>query len=117
MVFLAHSVHLFLQVFPEMSYLSHITRNGVELFFSLSGFLIGNILIRSFRESGSMPDVLLAFYKRRWFKTLPLYYLGIAINLAVGIFITGNYRDFNWKFLFFLQNVSEAKFWFFPISY
>ena len=47
---------------------------GVELFFVLSGFLIGRILIedvlpeRSWRSLGR-------FYIRRWLRTLPPYYL------------------------------------------
>lgn len=50
---------------------------GVELFFALSGFLIGGIIIKNI-VNVSYEDVLKEikiFWIRRWFRTLPLYYL------------------------------------------
>lgn len=46
---------------------------GVELFFALSGLLIGRLLID---VAGSEPSArqLLIFLVRRWMRTLPLYY-------------------------------------------
>ena len=45
---------------------------GVELFFVLSGFLIGGILFRSIAEAGVFtPAALRGFWLRRWFRTLP----------------------------------------------
>ena len=50
--------------------------DGVELFFVLSGFLIGGILIRSYEKAGRFDQrLLLNFWTRRWFRTLPNYYL------------------------------------------
>lgn len=118
MLLITHSLHFFSNFFPPTSYLSYLVRNEVELFFALSGFLIGNILIKQF-SSGvkSISSELVRFYKRRWFRTLPVYYLAVVINLVVGYFITDNYHDFSWKFLCFVQNVNLAYFWFFPASY
>lgn len=49
---------------------------GVELFFVLSGYLIGTILLRSFdRPEGA---ALGRFWARRWLRTLPPYYLVVA---------------------------------------
>ena len=48
-------------------------RAGVELFFSLSGFLIGSILINT-AEKGLDPRSVGGFLFRRWMRTLPLYY-------------------------------------------
>ncbi|MBD2752359.1 acyltransferase family protein [Spirosoma validum] len=54
----------------------HLLPDGVELFFVLSGFLIGGILIRSYEKKGRFDrDLLLNFWTRRWFRTLPNYYL------------------------------------------
>lgn len=46
---------------------------GVELFFALSGFLIGTILIRLF-DKGATPAGLGRFWFRRWMRTLPAYF-------------------------------------------
>ena len=57
----------------------HLVPDGVELFFVLSGFLIGGILIRSYEKKGYFDRSLLVnFWTRRWFRTLPNYYLVLA---------------------------------------
>ena len=48
---------------------------GVEFFFVLSGFLIGGILIKDFSNGGVNIPVIANFWIRRWFRTLPVYYL------------------------------------------
>ncbi|MDQ6655226.1 MAG: acyltransferase [Verrucomicrobiota bacterium] len=53
---------------------------GVELFFVLSGFLIGQILIGEGEQLGTFRNVGL-FYVRRWFRTLPLFFLFLAVNV------------------------------------
>lgn len=54
--------------------------DGVELFFVLSGFLIGGILIRSYeKEGGWSGRNILNFWTRRWFRTLPAYLLVLTI--------------------------------------
>jgi peptidoglycan/LPS O-acetylase OafA/YrhL len=57
---------------------------GVEMFFLLSGYLIGAILIKSLlgEHLNSLRDVM-AFWKRRWFRTLPNYYLFLILMLLV----------------------------------
>ena len=56
---------------------------GVELFFVLSGFLIGDILIRSAaRQSRFDFRDLAEFWTRRWFRTLPNYYWFLALYLV-----------------------------------
>lgn len=68
---------------------------GVELFFSLSGFLIGSILLQ--QETYQIKKVL-HFWKSRWLRTLPLYYVAL-----IAFYFCTNDTDFSWKFLFFLQ--------------
>src|SRR5579862_7047641 len=46
---------------------------GVELFFCLSGFLIGGILL-DLEAAGASFRRVWVFYIRRWMRTLPLYY-------------------------------------------
>jgi peptidoglycan/LPS O-acetylase OafA/YrhL len=83
--------------------------NGVELFFVLSGFLIGSMLIKAFEKSeGFGFRTIGTFWIRRWFRTLPNYYLVLLLNIFVvylGI-IHEDFSQFNWKFFFFMQNFS-----------
>jgi peptidoglycan/LPS O-acetylase OafA/YrhL len=83
--------------------------NGVELFFVLSGFLIGGMLIRIFEKSDSFGIKTMGkFWIRRWFRTLPNYYLVLLINIFIVYFgiIHEDFSHFNWKFFLFLQNFS-----------
>jgi peptidoglycan/LPS O-acetylase OafA/YrhL len=50
---------------------------GVDLFFLLSGFLIGN---QAFKTSDSTPNPILTFIVKRLFRTLPLYYVVLFTN-------------------------------------
>lgn len=53
---------------------------GVELFFVLSGFLIGGIIFRSIGANRFQSfDDLLFFWRRRWYRTLPNYFLFLCI--------------------------------------
>jgi peptidoglycan/LPS O-acetylase OafA/YrhL len=62
---------------------------GVELFFVLSGFLIGQILIRQGLGLGRVGNVAL-FYVRRWFRTLPLFFLFLLINIWIELQFRGH---------------------------
>ncbi|MEZ4907056.1 MAG: acyltransferase [Saprospiraceae bacterium] len=90
--------------------------DGVELFFVLSGFLIGGILIKQFQNSDSLGVRSIGnFWIRRWFRTLPNYYLILIINIIFVYFglIKEDFSQFNWRFFFFLQNFSQSFYGFF----
>ncbi len=58
---------------------------GMDLFFVLSGFLIGSILLHSI-EATTKAGALKRFYLRRIFRTFPAYYLSlIALVLIRGV--------------------------------
>lgn len=58
---------------------------GVDLFFVLSGFLIGANLLRSFHCEQSFWAVLKGYIPRRFFRIAPVYYLVLTIA-ALGLF-------------------------------
>jgi peptidoglycan/LPS O-acetylase OafA/YrhL len=90
--------------------------SGVDLFFVLSGFLIGGILL----DAKSAENFYVTFYGRRVFRIFPLYYLWLGIFLVVltlaNDFHTGPFVQtqvlrtlFNtdlplWPYPFFAQN-------------
>ena len=105
LVVMSHGGFIMGNVVPGFPFISMI--DGVELFFVLSGFLIGSILIRNYEENETFGrKELISFWKRRWFRTLPNYYLILLINVifvSTGL-IKGDINQFNWKFFFFVQN-------------
>lgn len=85
---------------------------GVQIFFVLSGFLIGQILINDFKNGGSV-STMLKFWKRRWYRTLPMYYLVLILK----ILFFGN--PYGWKMIvyFFFLQANFVGIDFFPVSW
>lgn len=90
--------------------------DGVELFFILSGFLIGSILIQLIHNN-ELNNVahILTFWKRRWFRTVPNYMLFLIVNVILVSLeiIDGDIEQFNLSFLFFFQNFYSGFFGFY----
>jgi peptidoglycan/LPS O-acetylase OafA/YrhL len=89
---------------------------GVEVFFVLSGFLIGTIFYNMYLKDDFKLSSVFYFLKRRWFRTLPNYYLFFIINIIIG-FIIGYPLPSLWKYLFFLQNLYTTMLPFYPDSW
>ena len=91
---------------------------GVEIFFLLSGYLIGAILINHLYSErlNSVGDAF-SFWKRRWFRTLPNYYLFLFLILLLARctdgYFPGEAKDYIW---FGQSLVSEHPF-FFPTAW
>jgi peptidoglycan/LPS O-acetylase OafA/YrhL len=71
---------------------------GMDLFFVLSGFLIGSILLRSLRKDGTQD--LRRFYLRRIFRTFPPYYIVLTI-LALAFPLTAlQKKHLVWEYVY-----------------
>lgn len=98
LVILTHSRRHLTFAFPDFSLPG--LWDGVALFFVLSGFLIGQMLIREkTREKG-----LMNFYRRRWFRTLPNYYLFALLHVGTYLLL-GIPEMIRWENFLFLQNL------------
>jgi len=88
--------------------------DGVSMFFVLSGFLIGGIILRSFENSPPGAHAVGRFWIRRWFRTLPNYFLILSILTAhhLATSETG-FRDL-WRYFLFVQNFASSHPPFFP---
>ncbi len=89
---------------------------GVEMFFVLSGFLIGGILLKLVVKNDLTFTSLLVFLKRRWFRTLPNYYLVLFINVLLSL-LFNYYSSSWWNYLFFGQNLINHNITFFTESW
>ncbi|AKF85402.1 hypothetical protein MFUL124B02_11785 [Myxococcus fulvus 124B02] len=76
---------------------------GVDLFFVLSGFLIGRQLLEPI-AAGERPH-LSAFYLRRLFRILPSYWVVLALYALVPAVRGAESMAPLWKFLTFTQNI------------
>lgn len=112
-----------LKAYYDGAFWHFLLPDGVELFFVLSGFLIGGILIRTYEKQGRFDGGLLVnFWTRRWFRTLPAYYLVLAglVGLALlqawrsGLHHTLPPAPTLVKYILFLQNFATYILAFFP---
>ncbi len=75
---------------------------GVDLFFALSGYLIGNQIFAAMRSEGGFS--LRHFYARRFLRTLPNFYFVLALFFLWPWFRVKGEMLPLWKFLTFTQN-------------
>ena len=89
---------------------------GVEFFFVLSGFLIGRIIYGIYIKEDYTIKSALGFLKRRWFRTLPNYFLILIINIIITISLGYSMPGLELYFVF-LQNGFSKMSTFFPESW
>jgi len=96
-------------------YVNYFVFDGVSIFFVLSGFLIGGILIKILNNHGLNIKLILNFWKRRWFRTLPNYFLILTVLLILSALFK---EDFvvtdKWEYYLFIQNLFTKHPIFFP---
>ncbi|CAE6811308.1 O-acetyltransferase OatA [Paraburkholderia domus] len=78
-----HAVHTDNFLIHIVEYpLKNFGREGVNLFFTLSGFLVGGLLLRQYAETGNIDAK--RFIIRRIFRIWPAYYILIAFHVLAG---------------------------------
>ncbi len=88
--------------------------DGVSIFFVLSGFLIGNILIKHFHQNGVNRTSIVDFWLRRWFRTIPTYFIVLGILTIISIFVDGRIPKSLGRYYTFTQNLTTVHPGFFP---
>lgn len=83
-------------------FLTAVGWTGVDLFFVLSGYLIGNQIFASLAKSRDLS--FKNFYSRRLLRTLPNYYVVLAIYYLFPLALSGEFRAPLWEYLTFTQN-------------
>ena len=104
LVVLSHGVVLW----PQNTTLSNVlsrTPDGVDLFFGLSGFLVGSMWLRAMHQ----PNWVTNFWRRWWLRTLPAYYAVLILSyVAVACGWIANDSTLPWwRFATFTQNTVE----------
>lgn len=95
--------------------LSYLVFDGVSIFFVLSGFLIGGILIKILERGKPSVACLFNFYIKRWFRTLPNYFLVLLVLVAIEYYLTSNFEISRVsKYFYFSQNLFTIHPDFFP---
>lgn len=88
--------------------------DGVSIFFVLSGFLIGGIILKIISTSGFTMKDILNFWIRRWFRTIPNYLFILLILILCQFLITKNIGHVNFRYFIFSQNLYQPHPLFFP---
>ena len=83
--------------------LSDIGWVGVDLFFVLSGYLIGNQIMSAIARGEDFS--LKLFFARRLLRTLPNYYVILAIYFIFPSVLGGSNTASIWRYLTFTQNI------------
>jgi len=82
---------------------------AVDMFFVLSGYLVGKLIL----EKQQNDNFFQVFYARRICRTLPIYFVCLAVNVMLMAAIAAPWTEFNgpfplWSYFTFTQNFFMA---------
>lgn len=91
---------------------------GVELFFALSGYLLGQIMWRIF-DKGISFEIVFNFWQRRWFRTVPNYFLFLFLMIPFHVYIKKDAIEWSVisEYFYFGQNLLKVSSFFYGISW
>lgn len=104
--------HSTLLLFPEknstvLTAIRFFGTIGVDLFFVLSGFLIGGLILKQLKVGKTAFKDFMYFWVRRWFRTLPNYFLILILNVIIFYILYQIVIDDIGYFFVFLQNFAN----------
>jgi peptidoglycan/LPS O-acetylase OafA/YrhL len=91
--------------------------DGVGIFFVLSGFLIGKILIQTFEKTSFNWVDIKVFWFKRWSRTLPNYYFFLILIAIINYQTVIRIGKNIYLYFFFLQNIDHNPQYFFGWSW
>ncbi len=106
--------HLQSWLSPSFGPVAQFGWTGVDLFFVLSGFLIGAQLLKAHAADG---PILWPFYRRRLFRILPLYLTVVAIYFLWRGCREGGAPAPLWQLLTFTENLFYDASWYHSFSH
>lgn len=105
LVLLSHGRRLLFPIFPDAQLFKFGGFLGVEIFFVLSGFLIGSIIIEKSSQSDSRWRWIPKFWGRRFLRTYPNYLLFLLLNwLIIDTWRPESTPDL-WRYMTFTQSL------------
>ncbi len=90
---------------------------GVEVFFIISGFLIGRMVLRDIKKPDFSFKSIRYFLVRRWFRTFPNYYLLLLVNVGVWYAIYDELPQKLYKYFIYIQNFASTSLPFYRVSW
>jgi len=105
LVFMNHYT-AFVSGTPTFGWGSAVGWTGVDLFFVLSGYLIANQIFAGLARGATLS--LSSFYARRALRTLPVFWLVLALYFLFPAVMGGKPPPPLWRFLTFTQNIGLA---------
>lgn len=110
LVIVSHCTYFFVEDSnnPIILFVRVLGAVGVDLFFVLSGFLIGGLLLNGIENNQTTFPHLITFWKRRWLRTLPNYFLMLLINIFILWLFSKDLPKNIGLYFVFLQNFSTT---------
>jgi peptidoglycan/LPS O-acetylase OafA/YrhL len=92
-----------------LGFIYKIIPDGVGLFFVLSGFLIGGIILRTINKEAFYFKNLTNFWVRRWLRTLPAYYFVITILFILQYLLHESKSIYEYlQYYLFIQSITDG---------